>query len=132
MRELKFRAWNKKDKQYEAVGFHIIGEVTVFDLLDCHSIESFNNFEIEQFTGFKDRLGNDIYEGDILRVLYRRCSERGEFDDYEENFTAPVVWVDGGFVLEKTPYVRESIRPSVSQVIGNIRKPIETEKPNRT
>jgi len=38
-RQLKFRAWSHKFQKFLAVGFHIIGETTLFDLLNQHSIK---------------------------------------------------------------------------------------------
>lgn len=65
MRDLKFRAWDKVKKEWVMVGFHIIGEVTVFDMLNGYRMQDFNNIEITQFTGRVDNNGMDIYEGDV-------------------------------------------------------------------
>jgi len=70
MRQIKFRAWSKKFNKFLSVGFHIIGETTLFDLLNQHCLEELDTIEITQFTGLQDIKGNDIYEGDILKVKF--------------------------------------------------------------
>ena|SRR3990167_4566414 len=66
MREIKFRAWNKKEKQW--IGGYC------FTPLNWPQF-SLNSFELTQFTGLHDKNGKEIYEGDILtsnnEVVYK-------------------------------------------------------------
>ena len=49
------------------VGFDIMGECTVFDLVKQYRLEEHNDLIIQQFIGMKDANDTDIYEGDILQ-----------------------------------------------------------------
>lgn len=100
MREIKFRAWNSTNKkmlspleiyrdlhyQFQIDCFGGIG-LTYADSQDINC-----NFELMQYTGLKDKNGEEIYEGDILLAKYA-----GLEDAYCE-----VIFKDGLFIaLEK-------------------------------
>jgi len=54
-----------------SVGFHLVGETTLFDLLNQYRLEELEDLEITECTGIKDHKGIEIYEGDILKYKTR-------------------------------------------------------------
>lgn len=61
-RELKFRVWNSKTKKFEFFELH---NVTVSDNLLCQ-----HKYPVQQFTGILDEDGKEIYEGDLVEIIY--------------------------------------------------------------
>lgn len=117
MREFKFRAWDKEKAAWVSVGFSIIGEVTVFDMLKGYSIENFKNIEIMAFTGLKDVKGRDVYEGDIVSRPYHD-------DKDDETIRALVKWNSTfcGFepFFDQGPELYNNWALMDFEVIGNI------------
>lgn len=74
-REIKFRIWNGSKMEHNIMaGFLGAFYVQGIDEKDSASMSPFNTkyfdtIPVMQYTGLKDKAGNDIYEGDILEVI---------------------------------------------------------------
>lgn len=101
MREIKFRAWVKEKKAiFEVILINYVTKKVTYLLERVGHLLSirdakFNDVELMQYTGLKDKNNKEIYEGDILfenfgeryyKIIFENGGFRAEFNgDFEEH-----------------------------------------------
>ena len=68
MREIKFRAYDKKEKKMHYGNMEMFDDMIGFRFGHFGIDTSKEDIELMQSTGLKDKNGTEIYEGDIVRV----------------------------------------------------------------
>ena len=105
MREIKFRVWDKKIKEYivpEQFEILLLSDdekTPVCNLNLSNNIYDFykaENIEVDMFTGLKDKYEKEIYEGDLVKLL-----------DTIDEIVCVVKYEYGAYILENGDYREE-------------------------
>lgn len=109
MREIKFRAWDKQTGDW----LHLNTESTEWYNKRTGVFREFfdKHVHLMQYTGLKDKNGQEIYEGDIIRF----------YDSLVSSFLVGVVdFKDGSFVIVSDGATHYRWMDYDLEVIGNI------------
>ena len=112
MREIKFKAYIKKSAIVVPVQRINFDCSTVEVRLDEGDLWEFDFEEVElmEFTGLRDKNGNDIYESDIIRYSTDPFGQKG-------TFTYSVIFAQGQFRTERSTLWAVHL---VCEVVGNV------------
>lgn len=148
-REIKFRAWDIKNKRMIYEANDLVGGYLIRIDLDGYVSATYKQicFDSDEiilmaFTGLKDKNGKEIYEGDILCYKAEKMTKDGALILGTEGFhpenSVKVYFEDGIFWGEGKYRRREEVCQLISQyrkflifeVIGNIYENPELLKSN--
>ena len=116
MKKIKFRAWDKKNKQIaEVLAIDYLANEVMLDHFGEIYFLKFEHVELLQYTGVKDKNGTEIYEGDILKGDCTYLAAKNDENDFMIN--SKIVFEKGKYTCQG--FDIDTIASDVD-VIGNI------------
>ena len=119
-REIKFRAWSEKG------GMRQLDQITMGDKIwTCENGNGVSllyqpHVKVMQFTGLKDKNGNEIYEGDILAYPSAHPKHSGKIFNNVVEFASGQT-ICGWRMRNKSCIVKAThYKFAISEIIGNI------------
>ncbi len=99
MKEIKLRLWDKLNKAMFSVS-DIDFEDKSIGVIKIDSQYDFNEIELMQYTGRKDKDNVELYNGDILKYVGNNCPTCGKRDYYERHRLYMISWDDSTLSYE--------------------------------
>ena len=127
MREIKFRVWDVKNKEFIRWWLSLMdGDTELNELFQKpHPYGESFDYDFQQYTGVKDINGVDVYEGDIVETIYNN-NECGEVQ-YVDTLSSFRIRTSNGLSIPLTTLRWKESEPNVgvlvptfTKVVGNI------------
>lgn len=99
MKEIKYKAWDKLNKIMFPIS-DIDFEDKSVGVMKIDSQYNFNEIELIQYTGRKDKNGIELYNEDILEYVGNNCPTCGKHDYYEGHGLYMISWDDSTLSYE--------------------------------
>ena len=121
-REIKFRAWDKTENVMSYSDVEMFDDMVGFRFGHFGiNVDTVDDIELMQYTGLKDKNGQEIYEGDIVKM----------YDPYTKTImTTEVIWDDPNcrFAMKYTFVDFDFLISDEIEVIGNVHENTELLK----
>ena len=128
MREIKFRAWDKRSKEMlDLTGYKMVGKNNIqlfyYDEDGCRTTCTtlLENIELIQYVGLKDKNGVEIYEGDIVKIKHFKSNYMGKVI-FNKKTCGFEIWYNSvvGAYGEKATHKLNFAADIEIEIIGNI------------